>query len=81
MDPVGQKRLSQQENSGCYMKETKKADKTMKPKRISKEEKLRLMEEKKKLKEVSLVHRITYILCIYWRSFTFGFSNIAREVA
>ncbi|KAL8478866.1 hypothetical protein ACS0TY_030665 [Phlomoides rotata] len=50
MDPVGQ-RLSQQENSGLYMKEKKKADKTMESKKISKEERLRLMEEKKRLKE------------------------------
>lgn len=63
MDPVGQ-RLSQQDNIGCYMKEKKNADKTMKPKRISKEERQRLMDEKKRQKEVSLVHKITYILCI-----------------
>ncbi|KAL6523732.1 hypothetical protein OROGR_017335 [Orobanche gracilis] len=43
---------NQQNNSECCMREKKKADETMKPKRTSKEERLRLMEERKKLKEV-----------------------------
>ncbi|KAL6502644.1 hypothetical protein OROHE_024297 [Orobanche hederae] len=43
---------NQQNNSGCCMREKKKADETMKPKRTSKEERLRLMEERKKRKEV-----------------------------
>ncbi|KAL6554807.1 hypothetical protein OROGR_006065 [Orobanche gracilis] len=42
---------NQQNNSGCCMREKKKADETMKPKRTSKEERLRMMEERKKLRE------------------------------
>ncbi|XP_011087143.1 uncharacterized protein LOC105168707 isoform X2 [Sesamum indicum] len=50
MDSVGQI-LSRQDRDGCYTKEKKKAYETMKPKRASKEEILRLMEEKNQLKE------------------------------
>ncbi|PIN07256.1 hypothetical protein CDL12_20176 [Handroanthus impetiginosus] len=50
LERVGQI-LSQQDKSGRYMKEKKKTDETVKPKRLSKEERLRLMEEKKQHKE------------------------------
>ncbi|XP_011100925.1 crossover junction endonuclease EME1B-like isoform X2 [Sesamum indicum] len=50
MDAVGQI-PSQQDINGCCMKEKKKAYEIMKPKRISKEERLRLLKEKKQLKE------------------------------
>lgn len=45
--------LNQRENNACSFKEKKTKDETMKGKRIQKEERLRLMEEKKRLKEVS----------------------------
>ncbi|KAL3613483.1 hypothetical protein CASFOL_042746 [Castilleja foliolosa] len=50
INPMGQV-PSQQNSSGCHMKNKKKADGAMKPKRLSKEERLHLMEERKKLKE------------------------------
>ncbi|KAG8373283.1 hypothetical protein BUALT_Bualt11G0007800 [Buddleja alternifolia] len=50
LGPVGQI-MSEQENSGDHMKGRKKADEAKKPKRISKDERLRLKEEKKQQKE------------------------------
>ena len=72
MDSVGQI-LSRQDKDGCYTKEKKKEYETMKPKRISKEEILRLMEEKKQLKEVSYYSKtayFSYMSCLARNVFT-----------
>ena len=91
MDCVGQI-LSRQDKDGCYTKEKNKAYETMKPKRISKEEILRLMEEKKQLKEVSHYSKTAYEYVYMWMCLhVFHLSNtlfnlldsskIAREAA